>query len=50
MNNDYEYDERIPCVDCWKGDMIEVEVHIYVRAVGENKPEPLIMKMYYCEE
>jgi len=50
MYNDKAYEERIPCKVCWKGYMVEVEVHVYLKIKGEKTPKPLIITRYFCTE
>jgi len=50
MYNSGQPDERIICIECWKGYMVEVELHVYVKIIGEESPDPLILTQYFCDE
>jgi hypothetical protein len=43
-------DEHIVCLECWKGHMVEVEMHLYLKVPGEKKRPPLIITQYFCTE
>ena len=50
MYNEDQLDERIICLSCWKGYMVEVELHVYIKTMGEETPDPLIITQYFCDE
>lgn len=41
-------EESIICTECWKGTMVEVEVHIFLKHPDKPTPEPLVITQYFC--
>ena len=51
MTQEYDWtngQEDITCTECWKGTMVEVEVHIYLKRPSVPTPAPLIITQYFC--
>jgi hypothetical protein len=50
MYHDNDEYERILCLECWKGHMVKVELHVHLVKPNGERTEPLIINRYFCDE